>query len=435
MRCACFSVKVSYLRTPETTVSKRGRCKDRMALAAAVFVLLFVIYFWSVRMWDLVQNWRKVPNIRPADTVAPVQNAPLISVIVPAHNEQAAIEGCIRSVMQQDYPRFELIVADDRSEDKTLQIAESICRGWSNCKVISIRDLPHGWTGKCHALDEAVKHASGEWLAFLDADSKLEKEALRLCYNEAARNKVNLLTLIPKFVVRTFWDKALQPIFGGMCCILFPPAKVNDPTSTIACANGMFYMISRYAYEKIGGHREVSELAVEDVAIGKRVKAAGLGILMANGRNVMQTRMYTGFRETLEGWTRILSACMNYELLAVIKYLWVHILVSLPVLAAALYMYTLSARELWPDWWFILPCMCLVLMSVVSYFFLQEMGLPGKYAVILMLGNLMLIWVYAVILKRILCKDALHWRGTTYHNCRYEPGRLDPASPQAYRQS
>ena len=404
-----------------------------MVFAVAVFVLLFVIYFWSVRMRDLIQTWRKVPYIEPKSEVDLPENPPLISVIVPAHNEQAAIEECIRSILEQDYPCFELIVADDRSTDATLSIARSLCRGHPHCKVISIKELPQGWTGKCHALYKAVEHASGEWLAFLDADSKLERTALGHCYHEAVLHRVNLVTLIPKFVVRTFWDKVLQPVFAAMCCILFPPGQVNDPASPAALANGMFYMISRYAYGKIGGHSEVRDLAVEDVGIGKRVKAARLGILMVNGRNIMQTRMYSGFKDTLNGWTRILSACMNYEVRVVVKHLVVHVLMSPPVFVGALFFYVPKAIELWPGGWFVLPCMCLVGMSIAPYLFLGQMGLPRKYAVLLLLGNLLLIWVLAVILKKILCKDALQWRGTTYHDCRYEPGRLDPASPQAYR--
>lgn len=404
-----------------------------MAFAAAVLVLLFVVYFWSARMWDIIQTWQRFPDIDPDSPVDLPPDAPLISVIVPAHNEEAAIEACIRSVMSQDYPNFELIVVDDRCTDKTLSLAQSLCRESPNCRVISVKDLPDGWTGKCHALDTAQRNASGQWLAFLDADSTLEPSALRHCYDQAVRHRVNLITLTPKFVVRTFWDKVLQPAFAAMCCILFPPGKVNDPSSSIALANGMFYMISRDAYDRIGGHYEVRDLAVEDVGIGKRVKAAGLGILMANGRRIMETRMYMGFSDTLQGWTRILSASMNHEVRQVLKHLSVHVLMSLPVLAAALFVYIPAARLAWPMWWPALPLVCAVGMAVAPCFFLDQMGLPRKYAPLLMLGNLFLIWVFVVILKKVFFRDSLQWRGTTYASCRYEPGKLEPDPPHVCR--
>ena len=107
------------------------------------------------------------------------------------------------------------------------------------------------------------------------------------------QHRVNMITLSPKFVLKSLWEKALQPTFISMSCILFPLPQINDPSSPVASANGMFFLISRYAYDKIGGHRDVKGLAVEDIGIGKRVKASGLGLLFAKGRHVMQTRMYT----------------------------------------------------------------------------------------------------------------------------------------------
>ena len=96
-------------------------------------------------------------------------------MIVPAHNEQATIEKCLLSVLEQDYPSYELILVDDRSEDLTASIASDLARGRSNFKIITVRKLAQGWTGKCHALNAGVRHASGDWLAFLDADSSLDK--------------------------------------------------------------------------------------------------------------------------------------------------------------------------------------------------------------------------------------------------------------------
>jgi cellulose synthase/poly-beta-1,6-N-acetylglucosamine synthase-like glycosyltransferase len=170
-------------------------------------------------------------------------------------------------------------------------MAESVCKGHSNARVISVNELPEGWTGKCRALDAGVKLASGEWLAFLDADSTLHRSALTHCYHTAVDRGVNMITLSPKFVLKTFWEKALQPTFAAMSCILFPLGKINDPSCDVASANGMFYIISRHAYEEIGGHHDVKDLAVEDIGIGKRVKASGLGLVFANGRGVLQTRM------------------------------------------------------------------------------------------------------------------------------------------------
>ncbi|HTY25693.1 MAG TPA: glycosyltransferase [Desulfomonilaceae bacterium] len=397
-----------------------------VALSLAIAVLLFQACFWAMRMWEVIQTTRMVPEIDPDKKSRLPSHPPLISVIVPAHNEQAGIGECLRSVLDQDYPHFELVFVNDRSDDDTLAVAESVVQGRDDLRIISVTDLPKGWTGKCHALDAGVRQASGEWLAFLDADCRLHKSALRECYCASIRHNVGMITLSPKFVLKTFWEKALQPAFVAMSCILFPLALVNHPSSTVASANGMFYMIRRHVYEKIGGHRDVKGLAVEDIGIGKRVKAAGLGLLFANGRRIMQTRMYVGFNETIHGWTRILSASMNYEMPIVIKYLCVHILVSLPALLSALYIYVPQAYKLWPETWFFLPFICFLAMTFASTLFCSQMGVPRKYSVFLIIGNLMLVWVFFVILKKTALSEPLQWRGTTYDFNRYEPAMLDP---------
>ena len=401
-----------------------------MVLVLAMVVLVFQVYFWAARLWEIAQTARTVPEIDPEQDSQLPPKPPLISIIVPARNEQAGIGGCLQSVLLQDYPNFELVFVDDRSDDDTLAIAESVVQGRENVRVLSVKDLPSGWTGKCHALDVGAQQASGEWLAFLDADSRLHKSALRECYSEAVRKEVGMITLSPKFMLKTFWEKALQPAFVAMACILFPLGLINDPSSAVASANGMFYLIKRRVYERIGGHRDVKGLAVEDIGIGKRVKAAGMGLLFANGRRVMRTRMYRDFSETVYGWIRILSASMNYDLNTTIKYLCVHILVSFPVLIAALFIYIPYSNAAWPGAWFLLPITCTLVMAVASTLFCSQIGAPKKYSVLLIIGNLILIWVFLVILKKIILNEPLQWRGTTYRFNRYEPTLLDPGPSQ-----
>ncbi len=393
-------------------------------LASAV--LAYEISFWLYRLWDVMQSARNSPEISDHRHVNLPDNAPLISVIVPAHNEESVIKHCLESVLKQDYPNFEVILVDDRSADCTLAIAKDTLAGHDNAEIIIVDHLRPGWTGKCNALDTGVQHARGEWLAFLDADSALHSSALRQCIFEAVFRGINMVTLSPRFVLKSFWEKALQPTFAAMSCILFPIGKVNDPRSPVASANGMFYLISRKAYDAIGGHRDVRNLAVEDIGIGKRVKAAGLGLLFANGKKLLRTRMYCSFREIIDGWTRILSASMNYEMTLVLKYLAMHILMSFPVSMAALCVFTPIAQEIWPSTWFFFPLGYLALTALVSTWYCNKLGVPKSCPLLMVFGNLFLIWVFLIIPMKILRKDALQWRGTTYKGNVYEPTALEP---------
>ena len=398
-------------------------------LSVAIAILIFELYFWALRFKELLQTAFGVPSIQPGTQSDSQEDVPRISVLVPARNEEVLIRECLQSVLDQDYPSYEVILVDDRSDDRTASIAEELSRGRSNFKVIGVRELPEGWTGKNHALDVGVRHASGEWLAFLDADSTLEKSALRQCYRAAVEHRVNMITLSPKFVLKSLWEKALQPTFISMSCILFPLPQINDPSDPVASANGMFYLISRYAYDKIGGHQDVKGLAVEDIGIGKRVKASGLGLLFAKGRHVMQTSMYTGLKEILDGWARILGGSMNYEISTALKYLFMHLLMSPLVGIFAVYTFISAGMVIFPNIWYILPAILALQAIIIPSCYCSQLGISSKYAGLMVIGHFFLIWVFLVIIKKILMKDALQWRGTTYRTSRYRPQALNPVRP------
>ena len=382
-----------------------------------------------MRIREILRARSEVPVIRARPCTA-VESPPLISVIVPAHNEEQGIVACLTSVLEQDYPNFELILVDDRSEDRTAESAKAILTGRDNCEVITITDLPSGWTGKCHALHAAVPRSGGEWLAFLDADSTLHPSALSRCHSEALIRNIGMVTLTPEPVLRTFWEKVLQPVFMGLSGIIYPLAEVNDPTSPVASANGMFYLIRRSVYHAVGGHASVRGLAVEDIGIGKRVKAQGLGLLFANGREVLRTRMYTNFMEIVRGWTRIHSASMNYQLGTAVGHLISHFLISLPVFMLALNLYMPMARELFPSIWPILPLMSAAEAVFATTMFYRILGIPVAYSVLASLGNIVLVGVLGVIIKKIILNEAVQWRGTTYPLSRYRPTSLEPSMNQ-----
>lgn len=403
---------------------------DYFGFIIGAAILTYTFFFWLSRLREIQDNKKWVPTLDPDAQVSLPEKLPLISVLVPAHNEEKIIEFCIQSILDQDYENFELICIDDRSTDQTAVLVKKLFEGRHNCRLLSIKKRQEGWTGKCHALNVGSKAAKGEWLAFIDADSSLHPRALTQCLNEALKRRINLITLTPKFILGTFWEKALQPTLASMAAILFPLSQVNDPESPVATANGMFFMISKMAYDRIGGHENVKGLAVEDIGIGKRIKAARLGILFANGQNILFTRMYSNCADVMKGWTRILSAAMNYRLSTVIKYLPMHILVSLPCFVAALFLYVNPAVQIIPNSWFFLPIACLLAMTIGQFKFFDQLGLPRRYSIYIVFGNLTLILVHLIMLKKILCKDALQWRGETYCTTRYQPKCLDPSSTE-----
>ena len=272
-------------------------------ISTAIFIGGIVIVYWLHNQYHL--------DIVVTPTPPPA-NAPLISVCVPARNEERNIRACVESILAQDYPNFEVIILEDRSTDATGEILRSLAahtvpaslRENDKLKVISGSDLPKGWAGKPHALFQASKAARGEWLCFVDADTFLSPTTLSSCYAKANETKADMFTIMTFQIMGSFWEKVVMPIVMTALSVGFSPRKVNDPKSKDAIANGQFILIKRSVYDAIGGHESVRDQIVEDKAISEQVKWNGYRLIVANGYSIVKTRMYTSLPEMWEGWTK-----------------------------------------------------------------------------------------------------------------------------------
>ncbi|MBI2759777.1 MAG: glycosyltransferase [Chloroflexi bacterium] len=239
--------------------------------------------------------------------VEPVEsptNAPMISICIPARNEEKNIRACVEAALTQTYPNFEVIVLDDRSTDSTPKILRDIAAQTDKLKVIHGSRLPSGWAGKPHALFQAAACARGEWLCFVDSDTFLAPETLSACYVKAVETGADLFTIMTRQITGTFWEKVVMPLVMTALSVGFSPRKVNDPTTRDAIANGQFILIKRSVYDAVGGHERVKDQIVEDKAISEQVKWSGYRLILADGVKVASTRMYTSFPSMWEGWTK-----------------------------------------------------------------------------------------------------------------------------------
>ena len=243
----------------------------------------------------------------PMDVVvvpeAAPEEGPLISVCVPARNEADNIRACLEGILAQTYPDFEVLVVDDRSTDATPEILKAFS-GDRRLRVLGGSELPEGWAGKPHALVQAASGARGQWLCFVDADTVLAPEALASCYWRAISTGADLFTMLTRQVTGTFWEKGILPLVVTALSVGFPPREVNDPTRRVAVANGQFILIRRDVYTAVGGHERIKEEIVEDKALAELVKWSGYRLIMADGRLMASTRMYTSLPQMWEGWTK-----------------------------------------------------------------------------------------------------------------------------------
>jgi glycosyltransferase involved in cell wall biosynthesis len=238
-------------------------------------------------------------------TATHIPNDPLVSIIVPARNEEAGLRTCLESLLAQAGVAFEIIVVDDHSTDRTREIASSFSP--QHVRVIDAGPLPVGWTGKNNAVTSGARAAHGTWLLFTDADTVHLHGSLARSLEEAARHGAALLSYSPQQVVKSLAEKAVMPVIFAELAATFRPSLVSDPHSPAAAANGQYILIRREAYDAVGGHAAVAGNLLEDVALARAVKQSGRKIFFRYAGDAVRARMYRTFAQLREGWTKNLA--------------------------------------------------------------------------------------------------------------------------------
>jgi glycosyltransferase involved in cell wall biosynthesis len=228
---------------------------------------------------------------------------PIVSVIVPARNEEACLATCLESLASQEGIPFEVIVVDDGSTDATRKIAES----FHSVRVMAAPPLPENWCGKSNAVAFGARHARGDWFLFTDADTVHKPGSLARAVSEAEKHGADLLSYSPEQVVKTFWERAIMPVVFAELAATFNPKEVSDPRSSVAAANGQYLLVRRHAYELIGGHASIAHTLLEDVDLARSIKEAGGRLFFRFAGDAVKTRMYRSFRQLREGWTKNLA--------------------------------------------------------------------------------------------------------------------------------
>lgn len=220
----------------------------------------------------------------------------MLSIVVPARNEEANVERCVRSLLGQRLSDFEVIVVDDGSSDATPAILRQVAAEDPRLQVITGKPLPDGWVGKPWALHQGFVAARGTWLLFTDADSYHEPDAEASTLRFALERGVDALTLATGQELGSFWERAVLPSILSIIVIGF----ANRPL-----ANGQYILVSRAAYEELGGHAAVRGEIAEDIAFAKRMHEDGrFRLRVANGTHLVRVRMYRSFGELWAGFTK-----------------------------------------------------------------------------------------------------------------------------------
>ena len=278
--------------------------------AAALNLLLGVLFpiagGWTLVLFLLTRLHRMTPKVPVAGRIE--YQSEMISVIVPARNEQANIARNLDSLLAQDQPNLEIIVVDDSSTDATAQIARGYAESDRRITVISAGPPPPSWAGKTWTCHVGSGAARGGWLLFTDADTKHGRQSLSSSYAYASSLGLDLLSLVPLIELKGWAAKAVTPILGFIIMILYPIRSVNDPKSKLAYTFGSFTLIRRDAYRRIGGFEAVKGHIVEDRALGEVAKNAGIKIHIARGEHLVSSLWAEGLADIWRGLERVVSS-------------------------------------------------------------------------------------------------------------------------------
>jgi glycosyltransferase involved in cell wall biosynthesis len=364
---------------------------------------------WLVPVIDSALHFHLIADItNPQWDPPPGTKLPSLTIVVPARNEQAAIEAALRSLLALDYPQFEIIAVNDRSTDRTGEIMDRIAAEPSSqgkLRILHVRELPPRWLGKTHAMWLGAQEGSGEWILFTDADCIFRADALRRAIYYAASNSLDHLVLFPTIHMHTVGEQMMvsfPQVAAGFVLRLW---KVRDPNSRHHIGAGAFNMVRREAYTAIGTFEALRLEVIDDLKLGEFVKKSGFRQDVVYGRDLVALRWFEGALGMVRNLEKNMFALMRFRLG-----------ISFAACFADVFL------NVWPfvgvifaPGWARLPFAFAVLMVALRYF--QGVPLTGVPAFLFFLHPISGTLTAVAILRSAFAgvrDGAITWRGTKY---------------------
>jgi chlorobactene glucosyltransferase len=375
-------------------------------------LLYHLIVFQAILILIALSNAR---TLRLAGRHTAPARFPKVSVLVPARNEQANIERCIRSLLSQNYPDFEVLVLDDESTDRTRMILESLAGGDARLRVLDGRPPEAGWLGKNWACAQLETQAAGDLLFFTDADTFHRPEALRALVTAMEGEHADLMSGFPRQEVLTWGEKLIVPFFSWVMFCFMPLGlgyRVKLPA--LSCAVGQMLLIRRTVYHEIGGHQAVRSAIAEDLALARRLKALGYRWRMMQAAHLISCRMYRSGREAYAGLSKNLFAAFDFRLVPYLfAWLWLMVVFLKPVCDLGVYAMGLSL-----DVPLAAVLLCILLALVLWLVPYRQLGLPLRPAALYPV-TVLVTEVVALRSLWISLSGGLTWKGRSLLSPRF----------------
>jgi chlorobactene glucosyltransferase len=364
---------------------------------------LIVLILWVVVLAATLLNLALIPRLRAVhDDVVP---QPLVSVIIPARDEARVIERTVRAFLAQRYAALEVIVVDDRSVDGTGAILARIAAEDPRLIVVRGEEPPPGWLGKPAALHRGSQHAHGEILLFVDADVIYAPDAVGAAVAYFQRSGVAMIALLPHFEMETLAEKILMPQLP-MAVFSFIPTFLSNRTRLprLGIGGGPGNMIRRDVYESFGGHEELRDSVVDDVSLARLVRQRGGRTHAVRADDLISIRMYHGFGEVIEGFTKNSFAVFGRS-----------VVVTLIVAVCSVALHSLPYALIFYPPLRVLSLATVVTISLTRLILFRSLRY-GTLNALLFHPPMTLIWAYIFLRSMWITgiRGELHWRGRKY---------------------
>ncbi len=366
------------------------------ALVAAVSMA--VLFADGVRGAMSLRRLHQVPPVPDAE-------APPVSVVIAARDEERGIEHALASVLAQRYAPLEVVVVDDRSTDATGAILDRMAAADPRLRVVHVTELPAGWLGKNHALQVGAAEAAGDYVLFTDADVVMEPDTLARAIGLMRAEGIDHVAAAPRVELPSLALRVFVVLFSLFFAIAFRPWKLRDPRSRAHIGIGAFNLVRTRAYRAAGGHLPIRMRPDDDLKLGKLMKKHGFRQDFVVATESLRVEWYRTFGELVRGLMKNGFAGMDYRLSWVVGTTAAHLLVFvLPWVAVWL---TGGAAQLLFG--------AAVLLAFVMYAgAARAQGVSPLYGVFFPVATLVflyIVWRAAVV---TIAGDGIDWRGTHY---------------------
>lgn len=358
------------------------------------FIFFFLILRFTVTLFNFISN--------PKLTSSPRDYDDFVSILIPARDEEMNIPNLLQSILDQDYQHYEVIVLDDHSSDRTLEICEKFAVSDKRFRVLAGKELPKDWLGKNYACYQLAQEAKGKFLMFLDADETIADGLINNTVHRMRFYRLDLLSLFTNQIMITLGERMIVPLMHFILLNLLPLRLVRlSKSPAFSAASGQFMMFHADNYKENQWHEQVRNKVVEDIEIMRSIKALGFRgeALLANG--YIFCRMYRSFRGAFRGFSKNLLAAFNNSIIGLFLYLF---LVILGPLAVA---YILSAELLF-------FAIALIILSRVMISLMSDQNV-WRNIILHPLQLLSLIFIAVIAVKKYFTKTIV-WKGRPIRN-------------------